>query len=90
MYKWEFLKKVIKRSFIQQQSESIDLIATNRTLVIQSEFKSYFLTTPTEEPKLKHWVNTTLNQLVIQFEPVTKCNKKITVQLKLSFSSLKI
>ena len=36
------------------------------------------LTTPTEEPKLNHWVNTTLNQLVIQFKPSNRCIKKNT------------
>ena len=48
--------------------ESISFSATNGTFVAKSDIESNFSTTPTEEPKLNHWVNTTLNQLVIQFE----------------------
>ena len=39
----------------------------------QGEFESKFLTTPTEEPKLNHWVITILHQLVIPFEPSSRC-----------------
>ena len=48
--------------------ESTGLSASNGTFVTKGEIESNFLTTPTEEPKLNHWVNTTLNQLVIQFK----------------------
>ena len=63
----------MKQVFIQKQLESIGLSATNGTFVTKGEIESNFLTTPTEEPKLNHWVNTTLNQLVIQFEPSNRC-----------------
>ena len=63
----------LKQVFIQKELESIGLSATNGTFVTKGEIESNFLTTPTEEPKLNHWVNTTLNQLVIQFEPSSRC-----------------
>ena len=63
----------LKQVFIQKQLESVGLSATNGTFVTKGEIESNFLTTPTDEPKLNHWVNTTLNQLVIQFEPSNKC-----------------
>ena len=43
--------------------------ATKGTFVTTGEFETNFLGTPTEEPKLNHQVNTTLYQIVIQFEP---------------------
>ena len=63
----------MKKVFIQKYLESIELSATNGTFVTKGEIESNFLTTPTEEPKLNHWVNTTLNQLVIQFELSNRC-----------------
>ena len=59
----------------------IDLNATNWTFVTKYEFESNFLTTPMEEPKLNHWVNTQVNQLVIQFEPFKRCFQKVTFKL---------
>ena len=56
----------------------IDLSATNRTFVTKYEFEKTFLTTPTEKPKLNHWVNTKFNQLVTQFETLNRCFEKIT------------
>ena len=58
-----------KNVLILKLLEIINLSATNGTFVKKGEIESNFLTTPTEEPKLNQWVNTTLNQLVIQFEP---------------------
>ena len=37
--------------------------------VSEDEFESKVLSKPTEAPKFNHWVHTTLNQLVNQFEP---------------------
>ena len=51
----------------------IDLSATNGHFVAKDEFERQFLTTPTEEPKLNHWVNNTLNKIVIQFKPSSRC-----------------
>ena len=50
-----------------------NLSATNGTFVTKGEIESNFLTTPTEEPKFNNWVNTTLNQLVLQFKPSSRC-----------------
>ena len=50
----------------------MDLSATNGTFVTKGEIKSNFLIIPTEEPKLNHWINNTLNQLVIKFEHQVK------------------
>ena len=58
----------------------IDLSVTNWTFVTKYEFESNFVTTPTEEPKMNHWVNTKLNQLVIQFEPFLRCFYKVTLK----------
>ena len=70
----EIFEKIdLKQVFIRKQLESMGLSATNGTFVKKGEIESNFLTTPTEEPKLNHWVNTTLNQLVIQFEPSNMC-----------------
>ena len=66
----------LKQVFIHKFLESIDLSATNGTFVIKDEIESNFVTTPIEGPKLNHWVNTTLNQLVIQFEP-SQIKKKL-------------
>ena len=63
---------------IQKELESINLSATNGTFVTKSEIKSNFLTTLTDKPELNHWVNTILNQLVIQFEPSGRCILKVT------------
>ena len=68
----------LKQVFIQKELESIDLSATNGIFVTKREFESNLLTTATEEPKLNHWVNTTLNQLVIQFEPSSRCILKVS------------
>ena len=59
--------------FIQKQLKSIDLSTTNGTFVTKGEFESYFQNAPTKEPKLYNWVNTTLNQKVIKFEPSSRC-----------------
>ena len=70
-----YLESGIGENFIQKL-EIIDLSATNWTFVTKYEFESNFLTTPTEKSKLNHWVNTQLNQLVIQFEPIKGVLKK--------------
>ena len=54
---------------MQKVLESINLVATNGTFFTKGEVESNFLTTLTNKPKLNNWVNTILNQLVIQFEP---------------------
>ena len=56
-----------------RELESINLSATNGTFFTKGEIKSNFLTTLTDKPKLNHWVNTILTQLVIQFEPSSWC-----------------
>ena len=43
------------------------------TFVTKGEIESKFVSTPTEEHKLNRRVNTTLNQLVIQCEPFSRC-----------------
>ena len=53
--------------------KSIGLSSTNGTFVTKGEIESNFLATPTEEPNLNNWVNITLNLLVIQFEPSSRC-----------------
>ena len=59
-------KKYLKQFFTQKKLESINLSATNGTLVTKGEFECNFLTTPTEaQIEWLHLVNTTLNQLVI-------------------------
>ena len=58
-----------KQVIIEKWLESTNLSAINGTFVTKGEIESNFLTTLTKEPKLNHWINTTLNQLVIQFEP---------------------
>ena len=67
-----------KQVIIEKELESINLSATNGTFVTKGEIESNFLTTLTDEPKLNHWVNTIFNQLVIQFEPSSRCIKKVT------------
>ena len=57
-----------------RQLESIHLSAINGTFVKKGEIKSNFLTTPTHEPKLNHWVNT----ILIQFKPWSRCILKVT------------
>ena len=49
--------------------ESIGLCAANWTFVTKGEFESCIWGSPTEESKLNHWVNSTLNQLVTKIEP---------------------
>ena len=39
----------------------------------KGEIESNFLTTLTDKPTLNHWVNTILNQKVIQFDPLSRC-----------------
>ena len=51
---------------------------SKNTFVTKGEIESNFLTTPTDKPKLNHWVKTILNQIVIQFEPFRRCIKKVT------------
>ena len=58
---------------IQRELESIDLCATNGTFVKKGEIKINFLTTLTDKHNLNHWVNTILNQIVIQFGPSNRC-----------------
>ena len=41
--------------------------------ITKGEIESNFLTTPSEDLKLNHSVNTTLNQLAIQFERSSRC-----------------
>ena len=64
MYQLEWFKQWLEAS-LYTQVENIDLSVTNGTIVTKGEIESMFLTTATEEPKLNHWVNTPLNQLVI-------------------------
>ena len=49
----------------------MNLSTTNGTFVTKSEIERNLTTTLPEKPKLNHWVNTTLNHIVIQFEPST-------------------
>ena len=74
MNKLDFLRHLLEQAFIQKKLESIDLIATNGSKNIN--LKVTFLTTPTKEPKLNHWVNTQCNQLVIEFIPPIDVFKK--------------
>ena len=67
----------------------MDLGVTNGTFVTKSEFESNFICTLTEEPKLKHWVNTKLNQLVIQVEPSSRCIQKVTIKFTLFLKTSK-
>ena len=67
----------------QNMLESFKLSPTNGTFITKVEYKSNFLTTPSEEPKLNHWVNITLNQPLIQFELSNRCIKKKYVQIHL-------
>ena len=50
---------------MRRELESINLSATNGTFVTKGEIESNFLTTLNDEPKLNHWVNTILKQIVI-------------------------
>ena len=63
----------MKKVIIQKELESISLSATNGTFIKKGEIGSNFLTTLTDKPKFNYWVNTNLNQLVIQFEPLSRC-----------------
>ena len=78
MYKLEFVKTGMGASLYTKVVKVIDLSATNWTFVTKYEFESNFITTPTEEPKLNHWVYTQWNQLVVQFKPSNRCFKKVT------------
>ena len=60
-----FENSILKQVVIQKLLESIDLSATNWSFAKKSEIESNILTTPTEELKLNHRVNTTLNHLMI-------------------------
>ena len=74
MYTLKFVKNIDpEQVFIQKLLESIGLSATNGTFVTKGAFESNCSSTPTEEPKLNHLVNTILNQLVIQFVPSSRC-----------------
>ena len=57
----------------QTELESINLSATNGTLVTKGEIENIFLTTLTDKPKLNQWVKTIINKIVIQFEPSWRC-----------------
>ena len=62
---WNFWNSDWKQFFcIQNYLERIDWSATNGTFVTQDEIESKYWTTPTKDPKLCHWVDNTLNQLV--------------------------
>ena len=74
-----FENSYLKQVFIQKYLESTDLSATHGTFVTNGEIEIKFYTTHTEEPKLNHWVNTALNQLVMQFEPSNRCISKFTL-----------
>ena len=63
----------LRHIFMQKKLESVNFSVTNGTFVTKCEFESNFLTTPTDEPKFNHWVKTTLNQLMLQFEPFSRC-----------------
>ena len=52
--------------------------ARNGTFVIKGEIKINFSSTPNKKPKLKNWVNTTLNWLVVQVEPSSRFIKTET------------
>ena len=73
MYTFELFNCDLKQVLINMQLEINDLSATNKTFITKVEFESIFLGKPTEEPKLNHRFNTTLNQLVIQCEPSGRC-----------------
>ena len=68
--------------------KSINFSATNGTLATKGEIESNFLTALTEEPKLNHWVNTILNQIVIQFEPSCLFKQKL-ISISPYFSKFK-
>ena len=71
IYILEFMKTVTETVTIE--IFFYDLSAIIVTLVTKDEFESKLLSKPTEEPILNHWVNTTFNQLMIQFEPSCMC-----------------
>ena len=62
-----------KQVIIEKELESINISATIETFVTKGEIESNFLSTLTNKAKLNHWVNTIFNQLVIQFEPSSRC-----------------
>ena len=63
----------LKQVIIQKKLESSNLSSTNGTFVTKGKIESNFLTTLTNKPKLNPWVNTILNQLVIQINPSSRC-----------------
>ena len=64
----------LRQILIYNKQLSVYLSVTTGIFVKKGEIESNFLTTPTEEPKLKNSVNTILNQRVI--EPFSMCNYK--------------
>ena len=62
----------LKQNSMLTVLESIDLSTSNWNVVTKGEFESNFGTTPAEEPKINHWLNTTLKQLVFQFKPSSR------------------
>ena len=56
---WIFDNCDLKQICIQRLLKSIDLEATNVTFFTKYECLSYFLSKPTKNPQLNHWVNTT-------------------------------
>lgn len=73
-YLLNFFEVYFEASFEQKQLESIDLSATTWNFVTKVEFESNFCSLLTEEPKLNHWVNDTLEQPVIQFGYSRRCS----------------
>ena len=91
----ELLKTVISSIFlIQNKIDSIDLNAIIGNFVNPDEFKSNFFTTPIEEPKFYHRVNTTMSHLVIQYKIFIGCTLKVTFKftffLKFEMSDLNL
>ena len=74
MYQVKFLKTpIFNKVIIQRELESINLSATNGTFITKGEIEINFITTLNDEPKLNHWVNTILKQIVIPGEPSRRC-----------------
>ena len=71
----DFLNCALKQVLFKS---CIDLSATNETFVTKGKIENNFLNITNKEPKLNHWFNTTLKQLVIQFEHSSRCIKKVT------------
>ena len=79
---------------IQRELESVNLSATNGTLVTKGEILSNFLTTLTDVPKLNQWIKIILNQIVIKLAPYRRYILKVTFYftffLKLKKSDLNL